>query len=53
MMLENWERIEDITVDDLMVHIKGPDFPTGGMIIQDDGSELISQIYGSGHGTVK
>lgn len=53
MMLGNWERIEDITVDDLMVHIKGPDFPTGGMIIQDDGSELISQIYGSGHGTVK
>jgi DNA gyrase/topoisomerase IV subunit A len=29
MMLENWERFEDITVDDLMVHIKGPDFPTG------------------------
>ena len=53
MMLENWDRIEDITVDDLMVHIKGPDFPTGGMIIQDDSSELISQIYGSGHGTVK
>src|SRR5690606_5919167 len=53
MMLENWDRIEDITVDDLMVFIKGPDFPTGGMIIQDDSSEQISQIYGSGHGTVK
>lgn len=53
MMLENWDRIEDITVDDLMVHIKGPDFPTGGMILQDDTSEPLSQIYGSGHGTVK
>lgn len=53
MMLENWDRIEDITVDDLMVHIKGPDFPTGGMILQDDSSEPLSQIYGSGHGTVK
>ncbi|MDD2522116.1 MAG: DNA gyrase subunit A [Anaerolineaceae bacterium] len=53
LMLENWERIEDITVDDLMVHIKGPDFPTGGMILQDDSSEPLSQIYGSGHGTVK
>ena len=53
MMLENWDRIEDITVDDLMVYIKGPDFPTGGMIIQDDSSEQISQIYGSGHGSVK
>lgn len=53
MMLENWEKIEDITVDDLMVYIKGPDFPTGAMILQDDNSEALSQIYGSGHGTVK
>ena len=53
MMLQNWEKIEDISVDDLMVHIKGPDFPTGGMILQDDSSEQLSQIYGSGHGTVK
>lgn len=53
MMLENWDRIEDITVDDLMVYIKGPDFPTGGMILQDDMSETLPQIYGSGHGTVK
>ncbi|NLE83684.1 MAG: DNA topoisomerase 4 subunit A [Chloroflexi bacterium] len=53
MMLENWDRIEDITVDDLMTFIKGPDFPTGGLILQDDSSEQLSQIYGSGHGTVK
>ena len=53
MMLENWDRIEDISVDDLMIYIKGPDFPTGGMILQDDSSEPLSQIYGSGHGTVK
>lgn len=53
MMLRNWEKIEDISVDDLMVHLKGPDFPTGGMILQDDSSEPLSQIYGSGHGTVK
>lgn len=53
MILQNWEKIEDITVDDLMVYIKGPDFPTGGMILQDDSSEPLSQIYGSGHGTVK
>ena len=53
MMLENWEKIEDITVDDLMVYIKGPDFPTGAMILQDENSDSLSQIYGSGHGTVK
>ena len=29
MMLENWSRIDDIGVEDLMKYIKGPDFPTG------------------------
>lgn len=53
MMLENWDRLDDITVDDLMVYIKGPDFPTAGLILQDDDSEPLSQIYGSGHGMVK
>ena len=44
--------MDDISVEDLMVFIKGPDFPTGGMIIQDtDGDSLISS-YGSGRGKV-
>ncbi len=52
MMLDNWEKIEDISVEDLMKYVKGPDFPTGALIIQDDASESLSQIYGSGNGKV-
>jgi len=52
MMLENWEKLEDITVEDLMRHVKGPDFPTAGLIIQDETSDPLAQIYGSGNGRV-
>jgi len=37
----------DATADDLMKLIRGPDFPTGGIII---GREGISAAYGTGHG---
>lgn len=53
MMLENWESLDDITVEELMRYIKGPDFPTGGLILQDDSSDTLAQIYGTGNGTVK
>jgi len=52
MMLENWSKIDDISVSDLMKHIKGPDFPTGGLIITDDRTETLAQSYGSGKGRV-
>lgn len=53
MMLENWSKIDDIGVEDLMQYIKGPDFPTGGLIITDDRTETLAQAYGSGKGRVK
>ncbi len=53
MMLENWDSLDDITVEDLMRHIKGPDFPTGGLILQDETSDSLAQIYGSGNGIVQ
>ena len=53
LLLENWDKIEDITVEDLMRYVKGPDFPTGGLIIQDETSEPLAQIYGSGNGRVQ
>ncbi len=37
------------TVDDLMEFIKGPDFPTGGIILGRDG---IINAYATGHGRV-
>jgi DNA gyrase subunit A len=37
------------TVDDLMQFIKGPDFPTGGVIL---GQEGICSAYATGHGRI-
>jgi len=39
----------DATVDDLMKYIKGPDFPTGGIILGRDG---IISAYATGHGKI-
>ena len=39
----------DVTLDDLMQYIKGPDFPTGGMIL---GTSGIRKAYEAGRGTI-
>lgn len=39
----------DITIDELMQHIKGPDFPTAGIIL---GQEGIKSAYKTGRGKV-
>ena len=39
----------ECTVDDLMQHIKGPDFPTGGLIMGRSG---IRAAYNTGHGRI-
>jgi DNA gyrase subunit A len=43
------DRGDEITLEDLMKHVKGPDFPTGGIIF---GNESIRQAYGTGKGSV-
>ncbi|MBN1487107.1 MAG: DNA gyrase subunit A, partial [Anaerolineae bacterium] len=48
-MLDNWDRQEDVGVDELMEFIKGPDFPTGGLIL---GQESIIQAYATGRGKI-
>lgn len=40
---------EDITVEELMEHVKGPDFPTGGEIV---GYEGIKNAYTTGRGSM-
>jgi DNA gyrase subunit A len=40
---------EDATLDDLLQHIKGPDFPTGGVIY---GKESIRTAYATGRGGI-
>jgi DNA gyrase subunit A len=51
-MLENWEKLDDITVEDLMKFIQGPDFPTGGVILHSSGEENLASAYGAGRGRV-
>ncbi len=52
-MLENWNRLDDLSLDDLMQFIQGPDFPTGGVIIEEaTAAEGLSGAYGSGRGRV-
>jgi DNA gyrase subunit A len=41
---------KDIKVKELMKHIPGPDFPTGGVII---GKDIIKQGYNNGRGSFK
>ncbi len=41
---------KDITIAQLMKHVPGPDFPTGGMII---GKDIIKQGYNKGRGSFK
>jgi len=40
---------EDITTDELMQYVKGPDFPTGATIL---GNKGIKQAYETGRGTI-
>ncbi len=46
-LIDNHERLDEVTVEDLMQFVPGPDFPTGGLIV---GREGIRQAYGTGRG---
>jgi DNA gyrase subunit A len=51
-MLENWERLDDVNIENLMKFIQGPDFPTGGLIVQDTHEDDLTAAYGTGRGRV-
>ncbi len=46
-LIDRYAELDDVTVEELMQFVKGPDFPTGAIIV---GSEGISQAYGTGTG---
>ncbi len=48
-IVDNWERRDDIALDELMHFVKGPDFPTGGIIL---GTEGVRQALATGRGRV-
>jgi DNA gyrase subunit A len=48
-MIDQYDHIDDISVEDLIKFLPGPDFPTGGVIVGDEG---IRQTYSTGRGRV-
>jgi DNA gyrase subunit A len=46
-LIDNYERLEDVTAEDLFDIVTGPDFPTGGIVVGVDG---IRQFYTTGRG---
>lgn len=52
-MLNNWASMDKITVEELTQFIQGPDFPTGGVIIEDKRRSGLKSAYGSGRGKVR
>ncbi len=48
-LIDNYHRVEDITVDELMQFVHGPDFPTYGQIVVGD---ELKEAYATGKGRV-
>jgi DNA gyrase subunit A len=48
-MIDRYDDVDEITVDDLLQFVKGPDFPTGGLIV---GTEGVRDVYRSGRGRI-
>lgn len=48
-LIDNYDRAEEITVDDLMQFVQGPDFPSGAAIIVND---ELKEAYATGKGRV-
>ncbi|MGB1288993.1 MAG: DNA topoisomerase (ATP-hydrolyzing), partial [Aggregatilineales bacterium] len=48
-IIDNYDNVDDISVDDLMEFVKGPDFPTGAQIIVGD---ELKEAYATGRGRV-
>src|SRR5450759_2267422 len=46
-VIDRWQHLDEITVEELMEFVQGPDFPTGGMVM---GREEIKLAYGTGKG---
>lgn len=54
-MLNEWDHYEDISIEDLMQFVKGPDFPTGGLVYRhaeggENGEDTLVQAYATGRG---
>ena len=48
-VIDNYDDIDDVSIEDLVQYLPGPDFPTGGVIV---GGEGIRQAYSTGRGRI-
>ena len=48
-LIDNYDNTDDITVDDMMQFVSGPDFPTGASIIATD---ELKEAYATGRGRI-
>jgi DNA gyrase subunit A len=48
-LIDRQDEVEEVTLEELMQFVKGPDFPTGGIIV---GTEGIRAAYATGRGRV-
>jgi DNA gyrase subunit A len=48
-LIDNYENVDDVSVDDLMQFVQGPDFPTAAQIIIN---EELKEAYATGKGRV-
>jgi len=48
-MIDHYDDMDEVSVEDLLEIIPGPDFPTGGVIVGDQG---IRQAYSTGRGRI-
>ena len=46
-LIDHFDHLDDVSIETLMEHVPGPDFPTGGVIV---GREGIRQAYTTGRG---
>lgn len=51
-LLKHWEKLDDVTIGDLMNFVQGPDFPTGGLILQNHDQNDVLAAYATGRGKV-
>jgi DNA gyrase subunit A len=48
-MIDNYDKLDEIDMEELLKHLPGPDFPTGGVIVGDEG---IRSAYSTGRGRI-
>ncbi len=46
-LIDHYDQMDEVSIEDLMRFLPGPDFPTGGVIV---GQEAIRQMYTTGRG---